>query len=320
MHPAFSVIFFTVTAGVGYGVFLWWTLLILTGNLSLINGMDAFWLAFIGMGLITAGLISSSFHLANPKNAWRAFSRFRTSWLSREAVFAVLFYPPAGALVLLLWLGWFENFQAWLLPILAAITWILAFITVYATGMIYACLKTIRQWHSPLVPTNYLLAAFISGGSLLLALAPWFDWELPPVLTLAVAATLILALIIKMFYYIWIGRPAGPTINTATGFTIAAVRLLDVGHSAGTFLTEEFGYQLKHNTVILLRNLSLLLAYLLPFALLMLSITMQERPELAQYGLPLAAASVYVGLFIERSLFFAEARHVVNLYHGAVRT
>jgi DMSO reductase anchor subunit len=317
MHPAFSVIFFTVTAGVGYGVFLWWTLLILTGNLSLINGMDAFWLAFIGMGLITAGLISSSFHLANPKNAWRAFSRFRTSWLSREAVFAVLFYPPAGALVLLLWLGWFENFHAWLLPILAAVTWILAFITVYATGMIYACLKTIRQWHSPLVPANYLLAALISGGTLLLALAPWFQWQLPPILLVAVAATLVLALIIKSFYYIWIGRPSGPTINTATGFTIAAVRLLDVGHSAGTFLTEEFGYQLKHNTVLLLRNLSLLLAYLLPFALVILSIL---QADLARYVLPFAAASVYVGLFIERSLFFAEARHVVNLYHGAART
>ena len=37
---------------------------------------------------MSLGLLSSVLHLANPKNAWRSFSRFRTSWLSREAVFA----------------------------------------------------------------------------------------------------------------------------------------------------------------------------------------------------------------------------------------
>ena len=33
----------------------------------------------------------------------------------------------------------------------------------------------------------------------------------------------------------------------------------------------------------------------------------------------MAAISAMLGLVVERWLFFAEARHVVNLYHGAQR-
>jgi hypothetical protein len=54
----------------------------------------------IGGVLVTLGLLSSTFHLGHPERAWRAFSQWRSSWLSREGVAAVATYVPAAALFL----------------------------------------------------------------------------------------------------------------------------------------------------------------------------------------------------------------------------
>src|ERR1044072_5561878 len=101
MHPALSVILFTSASGGGYfmlallGLFGW------GGAISpdSLSGL----LAFIwSLGMIAAGLLSSTLHLGHPERAWRAFSQWRTSWLSREGVASVLTYAPA----LLLGFGW----------------------------------------------------------------------------------------------------------------------------------------------------------------------------------------------------------------------
>jgi len=112
MHPALSVIFFTVTAGSGYGLLILLAFARPAGLLPDISPDQIVFTGVFGLVLVTAGLLSSTLHLANPRNAWRSFTRFRTSWLSREAVFAVAFYP------------------------------------LVCTAMIYASLKTIRQWNS----------------------------------------------------------------------------------------------------------------------------------------------------------------------------
>ena len=57
-------------------------------------------LMIIALVLITAGLLSSTAHLGRPERAWRAFSQWRTSWLSREGVAAVFTYVPAGLFAL----------------------------------------------------------------------------------------------------------------------------------------------------------------------------------------------------------------------------
>jgi DMSO reductase anchor subunit len=106
----------------------------------------------------------------------------------------------------------------------------------------------------------------------------------------------------------------GPTINTATGFTRAQVKLLDAGHTHGTFLTQEFGYQVPRLTAASLRVLSMILAFAVPLLLLYLALE-YHAPALGIVAL----VSVFAGLVAERWLFFAEARHVVNLYHGAQR-
>ena len=101
MHPAYSVIFFTTASGAGYG------LLTLIGIFNLLDWLPEtrwFGLAVLGLALtlITAGLLSSTFHLGHPERAWRAITQWRSSWLSREGVVSVLTYIPT-----VLWgIGW----------------------------------------------------------------------------------------------------------------------------------------------------------------------------------------------------------------------
>lgn len=313
MHPAISVIFFTVTSGAGYGML---ALLALSRLFGLQLQLEPRQIAIIGgisLLLITVGLISSTFHLANPKNAWRAFSRFRTSWLSREGVLAVAFYPVALAYIFAEWK--FSTDASAGVTLLASLTLLMAVLTVFSTGMIYACLKTIRQWNTALTPTNFIVLGLMLGALFLTTLAALMTGAINPALLTISIALLLLGLVVKAIYYFWIGRPAGPTINTALGFTRATVRLLDVGHTAGTFLTDEFGYQVERFRLLVLRSLVYVLAFVIP-ALLLFGFA--GEPGTAH--LVAAAVLAYAGVFIERWLFFAEARHVVNLFHGAQAT
>lgn len=311
MHPAFSVIFFTVASGAGFGLF---SLLFIADTFKLGGGFERDQLVaggLIAMGLVVFGLLSSTFHLANPKNAWRAFSRFRTSWLSREGVFAVLFMPLA-----LVYLGSIMfDAPAWLRETSGFLTAVLAWITVFSTGMIYACLKTIRQWNTPLVPANYLALGYASGSLLLLLGAVIAGLDATPYIAMS-ALIVSIAAVLKAIYYFWIRSPGlSPTINTATGLTRAKLKLLDTGHTHGTFLTQEFGYQLARRKAGLIKTLVFVVGFGVPGLMLVWVFNEQGGP----FAAIVAALGGLIGAAMERWLFFAEARHVVNLYHGAQR-
>ncbi|WP_020394843.1 dimethyl sulfoxide reductase anchor subunit family protein [Thiolinea disciformis] len=312
MHPAFSVIFFTVSSGAGYGLFIWLAIAQLFGLASL-NTKTTLIAGGIALVLITAGLLSSTLHLANPKNAWRAVMRFKTSWLSREGVFAILFYPSALLYLLAIFMS--DHETTTFIKLLALSVIIIGLATVFSTGMIYACLKTIRQWHTALTPANYILMS-LTSGAVLLTLVLLSNKVFAASMAITGIGLLILTALTKAIYYFWVHKVTGPTINTATGFTRAQVRLLDTGHSAGTFLNQEFGYQADPS---LLKNLKVgvfVLAFFVPSLLLAGVAT----DYLGVGAALLAFASVLAGLGAERWLFFAEARHVIRLYHGAQHT
>lgn len=303
MHPALSIIFFTVVTGLGYG---WVALAIVLDLLDIASWHDArafAWTAGVALVVIAAGLLSSTLHLANPRNAWRAVMRVRTSWLSREAVLALAFFPVFIGYAASLYLE--AGHAAALLGWLSAI---LALATVFATGMIYACLRTIRQWHTPLVPANYLLMALALGG---LALNAQRELAAPAggsAVAVVVLGLLVLALAGKVAYWLEVGLPDATGIDAAVGFRLATVRLLDVGHTAGTFLTDEFGYRVSRPMLVLLKLLALAVGLILPALLV-------ARGTGAVTAL-VAVAAGFAGALVERWLFFAEAQHVVRLYHG----
>lgn len=306
MRPALSIVFFTVSSGAGLGLI---ALLVLAGWFELGGGLSVFQVhrgGIVGLVLVALGLVSSVLHLANPKNAWRAFSRFATSWLSREAVFAAAFFPVCVA-----WMWGLYSGAAWRNAAGLA-TLLLAWAVLVCTAMIYASLKPIRQWHTRLTPLVYFLLGHASGALLLLWVAGRGRTDAAPYVWLA-AVLLALGAFAKLAWYARSASPSaadeGRSIQSALGVTAAQVKLLDAGHTHGTFLTSEFVFRLARNHARRLRAVVWLCGFAAPMALAVL------MPGAAL----LAAGVCLAGLMAERWLFFAEARHTVTLYHGAAR-
>lgn len=311
MHPAYSVIVFTTATGAGYGLLALLGLLAATGATppALVPGLVSFGLAF---ALIGGGLLSSTGHLGRPERAWRAFSQWRSSWLSREGVAAVVTFVPAGLLAL----GWAVLGQSgvWiaLCGLLAAAC---AVVTVCSTAMIYASLKPIAQWHSRFTLPSYLLFAATSGLVLLNALMQVFGRASVPWLAAALVFT---ALAWALKVAVWrhndaLGMPA--TLNSATGLKGGTVRSVEWPHTEDNYLLKEMGYRVARKHAARLRLIAVILAFALPGALLVIALLLRGGPAAAFVSV-LAAASQLAGLMVERWLFFAEAKHTVTLYYG----
>lgn len=312
MHPAYSVILFTTASGAGYGLLIWIALL---GVLGLAPTGRGF--AFLGfalsLSLISAGLLSSSFHLGRPERAWRAFSQWRTSWLSREGVLAVATFVPSGLLALI----WIVAEQLGGVGILMGLTTVLlSLLTVYCTGMIYASLRTIRQWNLSIVPIIYIALALASGVVLFNLLAQLFDFSAAWCSWLAILV-LSVALALKAIYWLNIDSQRRLyTMGDATGLRDGGkIRVLEPAHSEPNFVMREMGYQVARKHAQMLRLYVFVLAFTVP-------IVGSLAAALSEGGIGLfatfiATVSMAIGLTIERWLFFAEAEHVVMLYYGA---
>ena len=310
MHPAYSVIAFTTASGAGLGLLVWLALFAL---LDLVP-TDR-WLGFVGFALafalLTGGLLASTAHLGRPERAWRAFSQWRTSWLSREGVAAVATYVPAGLLAM----GWvFAETADGFFALMALLTIVCALATLYTTGMIYASLPTIRQWHQPLTAPIYVVLGLASGAVLLDLLLALFGVERRAATWVAVIA-IVIAAALKWLYWLRIdGEARTYTAEAATGLGhLGKVRPLEPPHTQPNFVMREMGYRVARKHAERLRGLALLLAFAVPVALLLLS----HLPRVGVLGTLLAAVSMAAGLMIERWLFFAEAEHVAMLYYGA---
>src|SRR5262249_29121937 len=195
MHPSLSVIFFTTASGAGYGLL---AMLGVFVGIGLLPDERSFVIAALGLALafVSAGLVSSTFHLGHPERAWRAFSRWRSSGRSGEGVAATITYIPAG-LFGLAWL-WFGTPNA-AVVLLGAATAAMAAVTVYCTAMIYRSLKPIHQWYNSWVIPNYLLLALFTGALWLNAVVHF--WQSAAVATAAVAVIAgVAALVCKLGY------------------------------------------------------------------------------------------------------------------------
>ena len=310
MHPAFSVIFFTTASGAGYGLLTLLAVAQATGVLPAdpMLGLASFIIAF---GLITAGLLSSTFHLGHPERAWRALSQWRSSWLSREGVFSIATYIPAGLYAI----GWiFTDWRGGLFTLIGLVTAALAMLTVYCTAMIYASLKTIRAWSNDWVPPAYFALSIMTGALLLNALATFFGYFHPAFFWITILAILAAA-IIKMFYWRFIATTPGPsTAATATGLK-GDIRLLDSPHTQENYLQKEMGYRIARKHAGKLRQLSIAAAFVA--TALLTTLAHLSAPATATPLTVLAVLVAAIGVLVERWLFFAEAKHAVTLYYGA---
>jgi len=312
MHPAASIIFFTTASGAGYG------LLALMGLFGAIGLLPADrWLGFVGLAaalaLITAGLLSSTFHLGHPERAWRALSQWKTSWLSREGVMAIIAYLPA----MVLFVGWviLED-TGHVFAAAGIVSAIAAAVTVYCTAMIYASLKPIRQWHSPLVAPNYLALALLTGVVCLNVIAYVFKSENQVFAWLMLVAVLV-AWALKFAYWRKVdGEKPESTRETATGLgKHGKVRPLEAPHTSPNYLQKEMVFRVAREHS---RRLRLLIQAMLFATPVLASIVMIETESNA-VGMFFSFITLMfagAGVVFERWLFFAEAEHTVSLYYN----
>ena len=322
MHPALSVIFFTTLSGAGYGLWFLLALGVLAGapqpaSLRLTA-------LLCGLALVSAGLLASLSHLGQPQRAWRALSQWRSSWLSREGVAALLTFLPALALLgaQLAALHRPDATPGAAATVAALLLALGCGVTVFCTARIYTSLKPIADWHNPWVLPVYLLLGLYSGALWLWALADLAGAALRVPASLANAALVALGAMagaaLKLAY--WRDTDTRPTLATpegATGLTaLGRVRSLERPHSEANYLTREMGFVLARKHATVLRRAALLLAFALPLLLLDLALAW---PTAQRSCALLALGGGSVGILVERWLFFAQARHTVMLYYGAER-
>ena len=310
MHPAFSVIFFTTLTGAGYGL------------LGLLGAGVVFRFvpdhAGFGMyGVVTAlvlisiGLLFSTFHLGRPERAWRAFSQWRSSWLSREGIFAVLTFGPA---ILFAYEWIIMERQGLIQGISGLVTTAFCLATVFTTAMIYASLKTIAAWNNQWVAPVYISFALMSGATICVALLAWSGHY--QVWTTGFACMAIIgAGLLKIKYWSHIDNtPLTSSTESATGLgRFGKVQLLQSPHTQQNYLMQEMGYEVARRHSAKLRRLVVNLGFITPLVLLALSFT--EIPVLRLASVTIAVTVMLFGILIERWLFFAEAKHTVMLYY-----
>ena len=333
MKPAFSVIFFTVMSGCGYGL-LFLLGFALACDPMLFDRAETLTQLGVGAVFVAAGLLASTLHLGQPQRAWRAFSQWRSSWLSREGVASLASFVPMLALT---WWSW-RGANLSLLRGAGTVLAVLAAITVYCTAKIYTSLKTIPAWHNAYVLPGYLLLGLLGGAAWLLCLhaphqvhvlksaQPNFklvDLRLEELLVISIVLLAAACCALKHFYWRHIDT-AAPTSTTesATGLGhFGAVRSVEAPHTEENYLTHEMGFVLARKHAARLRAIALILIGPLPIALALATALLEPRaPTLAACAAIATALFVMAGLFVERWCFFAQAKHVVMLYYGASRS
>lgn len=314
MHPSFSIIFFTTASGAGFA------LLFLLGLGAPLGWLpEGGWFAFaalaVAMALAVGGLGSSVLHLGRPERAWRAFSQWRSSWLSREGVFAVLTFLPTLPFAI----GWvFFGATRGFVGLCGIIAAALAAATIWCTGMIYASLKPIHEWCNHWVLPGYLTLALMSG-LLLLDLLVGLWGRHATVLALAALAATAIAWGIKERYWLFIDTISGrSTAASATALgSRGPVRPLESPHTAANYLLHEMGFQIGRKHARRLRWIARLAGFLTPAVCTLLALILPGVSGVIAAALAVIGAAF--GLVVERWLFFAEARHTVVLYYEGDR-
>ena len=312
MHPSYSVIIFTTFSGAGYGL-LFLLGLFAAGQWIEPDRWFGFTSFFFAFTMVISGLLSSTFHLGHPERAWRALSQWKSSWLSREGVLAIAGFVPFSLFAF----GWIINEShdgAWRL--FAMLSGLFAVLTVYATSMIYATLRTIRAWFNRHTVRVYLAFAIWTGSVWFNLLTHLFDLHTPAI-GMFVVVTGILALWLKRKYWIFLDTsPSWVPPENAIGLTdLGPVRLLDAPNTQENYVQKEMGFSIARKHCEKLRRAAFFGYFLIPW--LLAAGTVEAEPWLKIPSAILAVVFVMAGTMVERWLFFAEAKHTVTLYYGA---
>ncbi len=320
MRPSFSIILFTTLSGAGYG--LWFAIGILLALGLYPTGRGGLLVALaVGLVLSSSGLLCSVAHLGKPLRAWRALSQWRSSWLSREGIAALACVP----LVLLLAARAHHSHDFPKIRIAGFLLAAMAMLVVFCTARIYTSLRTVDAWHNRRVLPGFLLLAIETGALwfwVLLTFRTTSVTEAEPVDNLPVAWMLVVGAAVisagwnKRSYWKSIDNAASTSdMQSATGLgKLGTVHSLEQPHTEANYLTHEMGFVLARRHAMRLRTTCLYLLLAIPLLMVGASCLLPFTQPVAA---SVALVSAMLGVFIERWMFFAEAKHKVMLYYGA---
>jgi DMSO reductase anchor subunit len=311
MNPAFSVILLTTLIGAGQGLFL--ALFIIEARVAagLLAAPSAayYWIgSAIVVALLAAGLLASFFHLGHPERAWRAAAMWRTSWLSREVIALPAFMAAAAAYG---WMHW-QGLSGTLVAGAAGVVLCLALFL--CTAMIYACIRFLQEWATPLTLVNFIVLGCAAGVTLAAALAAQRDEPLTGVAG-AWAIALTVAGLLTRAASLWRNARLKPRSSLQTAIGIKHPRIVQQaqGFMGGSFNTREFFHGRTPGALRAVKWLFLAGAFVVPALLLAAGLAAASPPLLW-----LACAVQFCGLLAERWFFFAQANHPQNLYYQAI--
>ena len=325
MHPAFSVIFLTTLIGVGQGLFL----ALYTGQVYAFfhllpsQANSSFYAAgsLIALLFLIGGLAASFFHLGHPERAWRSAAKWRTSWLSREVIVLPAFMGVVFLYGAAHWLGWNpplasfgESLTLDATMALGVLGTVLCFALFICTAMIYACLKFLQEWHSPLTVLNYVLLGGASGFTLATAFSAYLAPGLVGFYGKWAMVITLLALITRVASLLRNARlKPKSTLQSAIGIRHGQIAQKSQGFMGGSFNTREFFHGKSMSLLRSLKWVFLVLVFALPLLLLAAGLSSSTSGLLA-----VAFLAQYIGLLAERWFFFAQANHPQNLYYQVV--
>jgi len=273
----------------------------------------------LAVSLLVGGLIASFFHLGRPERAWRSATQWRTSWLSRE----VIVLPAFMGVVFLFGASHLAGYRPEILTlrgglvidlsfVLGVVGTMLAFALFVCTAMIYACLRFLREWHSPLTVVNYILMGGASGFTM----AAFYAALAAPSQT-----NFFVSWAIIITFLAFAGRSASlarnarlkpkSTIQTAIGMKHPYIVQRSMGSMGGSFNTREFFHGKSEAFLRTVKPAFLIFAFVAPLILLA---SFTSNPVL----LGSAFVLQYLGLLAERWFFFAQANHPQNLYYQTI--
>jgi len=323
MHPAFSVIFLTTLIGAGQGLFLALMTAQLYVNIGALPTQPHVFYgsaSMVALSLLIAGLVASFFHLGHPERAWRSAAMWRTSWLSREVIALPITMAMVFAYGMLHYLGWNPNLFGPEAPPEGELTFLVGLVGVAAcfalyvcTGMIYACIKFLQEWHTTLTPLNYTLFGIASGFTLATAYASAYAPALEKFFGGWAIAFTLMAFVTRMASLMRNKRiKHRSTLRTAIGVRGNIVQKAQ-GAMGGSFNTREYFHGKTAAFLKSVKWIFLVLVFPVPIALLAMGLA-------GNSGAPLAAAFLvqYTGLLAERWFFFAQANHPQNLYYQTI--
>jgi DMSO reductase anchor subunit len=311
MRPALSVILLTTLIGVGQGVFVALYCVELFGWTNPDN--RAFFLngAVTSLAFLAAGLIASFFHLGRPERAWRAAAMWRTSWLSREVI-ALPVAMVTVACYAISHYGAHIGPGGSLLSLTVGAIGVMVMVALFlCTGMIYACIRFLQEWASPLTVLNFTLLGLASG--FLLATAHAAEYAPAARIPLAYSSLSLLSLsFVFKLASLWRNKRIKPksTMQSAIGIRHSKINQQTVGFMGGSFNTREFFHGKSQWVLDVALKSSLVLTFLIPALLIVTGLAVPT------HWIPMLAFAVHcLGLVIKRWHFFAQANHPQNLYY-----